>query len=713
MKRFILLAAVVLSFWGCSTFSHSYKLGNQAELNRNWPEAIRLYEAAALDNPREPVYRLALSRAKYTASLGHVLQARRLAAEGKIQEALAEYGRARSYDPSNRFLAEEVRRLTEAPPEEEAAAPEKLELPIKLKAAGEPVTLNFPQETSLRSLFMALGRSTGVNILFDENFRDIPFAITLEETTFEQALSALGTATKNFHRIIDDRTTIIVPDQPMKRIQYEINAIKTYRLSNIRAEEALQPLQQMISSSFKAAKVFADKSLNAIIVRDTPETVALAGRLLSQWDKPRAEVLVDLEIMEVSRVRLRQLGLNFDQNIVGLRYGEPPATSTSSWVNLKDLDFSQAGNFYLSLPLAFFQFLESDADTRIIAQPRLRGVSGEEIKSIVGQKVPIPKTTFAPIAAGGVSQQPITNYDYQDVGIDITLTPQVHRENEITLNLWLKITSLAGTGVADIPIITTREVKNVLRLKDGETNLLAGLLRDEERKSLTGIPGLKSLPLLGRLFSSEETRLEQTDVILMITPTIIRRVPRTPEDNKALWVDIKETAGATGEAQLPEEYLERELAGRLRPVRPEDIRSEAENQIMLSPANFELSRNRGEFRITVNLQSSQSVGSLSLNLSFNSQIIRLKDVTEGPLVKQLGQDVPFLKHVDNAAGACTIGLSSPDLSKGIKAAGNLAVLLFETVSAGETQIAVSGVTANGPGGQVISFTTRNARVVVR
>ncbi len=199
----------------------------------------------------------------------------------------------------------------------------------------------------------------------------------------------------------------------------------------------------------------------------------------------------------------------------------------------------------------------------------------------------------------------------------------------------------------------------------------------------------------------------------MITPTIIRRVPRTPEDGKALWVDIKETAGATGEAQLPEEYLERELAGRLRSPRPEDVRSEAGNQIMLSPANFELSRNRGEFRITVNLQSSQPVGNLSLNLSFNSQIIRLKDVTEGPLVKQLGPDTPFLKYVDNAAGSCTIGLSSSDLSKGIKATGSLAVLLFETVSPGETQIAISGVTANGPGGQVVSFTTRNARVMVR
>ncbi|MGB9004295.1 MAG: secretin N-terminal domain-containing protein [Candidatus Aminicenantales bacterium] len=713
MKRFVLLAAVMLSLWGCATFNRSYKLGNQAELNRNWAEAIRFYEAAALEDPKEPVYRLAMARVKYAASLGYILQGRRLAGEGKIQEALAEYAKARAYDPSNRFLLEEIRRLGETPKQVENQAPEKLELPFKLRAGNEVVTLNFPQETSLRSLFLALGRSAGVNILFDENFRDIPFSINLAEVTFAQALSALCIATKNFYRLIDERSVIIVPDQPMKRIQYEMNAIKTFYLSNIKAEEALQPLQQMISSSFKASKVFADKSLNTITVRDTPETVELAWRLLSQWDKPKAEVLIDLEIMEVSRIRMRQLGLSFDQSIVGLRYGEPPAAGGTSWVNLKDLDFSKAGNFMLTLPLAFLQFLESDADTRIIAQPRLRGLSGEEMKSMVGQKVPIPKTTFAPIAAGGVSQQPITNYDYQDVGIDIKITPQVHLEGEVTLNLELKITSLGGTGVADIPIITTREIKNVLRLRDGETNLLAGLLRDEERKSITGIPGLKSLPLLGRLFSSEDTRLEQTDVILMITPYIIRRVPLTPEDRKALWVDIKEAGAPAGEPQADEQYMERELLSRLRPPRPEEAGHESGNQIVLSPANFELSRNRGEFRITVNIQSAQPVGNLSLNLNFNSQVIKLKDVVEGPLVKQLGENAPFLKNVDNAAGACTIGISSTDLSKGIKAVGNLAVLLFETVNPGETQISIGGVTANGPGGQVVSFTTRNARVVVR
>lgn len=711
MKKIILASFVMLSLWSCATFNQAYKLGNQAELNRNWEEAIRFYEAAVLENPREPVYRMALVRARYAAGLNAVLRARRLAAENKQAEAQAEYEKALAIDPTNRILQAEIRSWKQEPPKREAEVPEALERPVNLKSRAEPVQLNFPAETSLRSLFLALGRSARVNVLFDENFRDVPLAVTLEDATFEQALEALCAATKNFSHVIDERTVIIVPDQPMKRLQYEVNAIKTFYLSNIEAEEALQPLQQMISSTFKAAKVFADKNLNALTVRDTPETVELSARLLRLWDKPKAEVVIDLEIMEVSRVKMRQLGLSFDQNVLGLSYGGDPE-SGSSWFNLQDLDLAQAGNYILSLPLAYFQFLEKDADTRIIAQPRLRGVSGEEIKSLVGQKVPIPRTTFSPIAAGGVSQQPITNFDYQDVGLDIKITPRVHLEDEITLELELKITSLAGTGVADIPIIATREIKNVLRLRDGETNLLAGLLRDEERKSLTGIPGLKSLPLLGRLFSSENTEIEKTDVILMITPMIIRRLPVSDEDRKAVWVDVRESAPA-GRAPMDPETPGGELRNRLRQPRPEESRGEGENQVVLSPANFELPRSRGEFRLTVNVLSGQPLGSLSLTLAFNTGVVRLKDVAEGPAVRQAGESAPFLKNIDNAAGTCTLGFSSPDLAEGSRLSGSLAVLLFEIVSEGETAVSVTGVTANGPDGRSVVFTSRNSRIAVR
>jgi general secretion pathway protein D len=717
MKKRALAIIIMLSFWGCVTFSPSYKLGTQAEMNKKWEEAIAYYEKASLDNPKEPVYRLALQRAKIGASLSHLQEARRLAALGKKEEAKAEYVKALSYNPRDTMIALEAKAVTAEAPKEPELRKEKIEFPIKLKAREENLQLKFPVETSLRSIFLALGRTSGINIIFDENFRDVPFSTDLTNTNFEQALKSLCLTSKNFYRIIDEKTVVIVPDQPLKRMQYEVNCIKTFYLSNISAQELLGSLSQMLRTQMKAPSIIFDKNLNSITIRDTPQAVELADKLIRIWDKPKGEVMIDLEIMEVSRIKLRQLGLSFDQNIMGLRYGGTTSgTETStSWYNLKNLGLSKAENYSISLPVAFVQFLESDADTKIIAQPRLRGLADEEINHKVGQKIPIPRTTFSPFAAGGVSQQPITNFEQQDVGIEIKITPKVHQEKDITLALEIKVTSLGGTGYADIPIINNREIKNTIRLKDGETNLIAGLLRDEERRSLKGIPGLKDIPLLGRIFSAEDTTLEQTDVIMMITPYIIRSIPLNPDDSKPVWVDVESvTSERGGQGIFEEEVLNRELDAEeaQRELRRRRQQETALNQVFLSPGSFDVPVNR-EFRIAVNVRSDQDLGSLSLVLNYNPKQMTLKDVSEGGLVRQLGDKVPFLKNIDNNGGVCTIGFSSPQIGRGAKGGGTLATLLFESKGSGESVLNVTSCSATGALGQAVSFQTSGSRIVIR
>jgi len=718
MKKILATTMLIALLGSCATFSPWYNQGNRAEMNKNWDEAIALYEKAALFHPNEPVYRLALARVKQAAGLSKLQEARRLARQGKKEEALAAYDQALSYDPLNGLILAERNTLAGVPAVEDKAPLEKIEPPIKLKVKEEKLVLNFPGEAGLRSLFLTLARTAGVNILFDETFRDIPFTISLSEVGFEQALTALCAATKNFYRIIDERTLIVVPDVPMKRLQYELTAIRTFRLSNIRAEEILQMLQQMLSPQFKAVKVLADKNLNIITVRDTPATISLAARLIRLWDRPRPEVIVDMELMEVSRSRLRQLGISLDQNGVGLRYGAPASTSddstdSTSWVNLDDLSLGQAGSYFANLPVAYLEFLQTDSDTKIIAQPRLRGVSDESIETMVGQRVPIPQTTFTPIAAGGVNQQPVTSFDYKDIGINVKVKPRVHAEGDITLEMDLEITSLGGTGYANIPIISTRKVKNIIRLKDGETNLLAGLLRDEERKSLTGIPGLMSLPLIGRLFAHEVTNLEQTDVILTVTPYVIRKSPSSAEDAKPIWVDVDQAASTSGGGGAVDYELDEPLSSARRQT-PTAERPEAAgpSQIVFSPSNFELPKGR-DFQITVNARGSQPVGNFSATVTFNPQIMRLKDAEPGVLLKSGEGSIPFFKNIDNASGTCTLGFTSPDMMKGLSGSGPLAILLFEAVGAGEGTVTALSVAANAPGGKPVPFEVRQSRVVVR
>jgi general secretion pathway protein D len=718
MKKIVFLTLITSIFWACAALSPQYRLGTQAEMNKKWEEAVQYYEKASLENPREPVYRLALERAKIYAGLYHLQEARKLVLQGKKEEAKAEYAKALFYNPRDSAIVREAQEAATETAKEAEPKKEKIEFPIKLKTKEESLTLKFPVETSLRSIFLALGKSAGISLVFDEQFRDIPFAPELVNMTFEQALRSLCLASKNFSRIIDERTVIIVPDNPMKRMQYEVNCIKTFYVSNASAQELLGSLSQMLRSTTKPPIIIFDKNLNSVTVRDTPQVVELAEKLIRAWDKPKAEVLIDLEIMEVSKLRLRQLGISLDTNVVGLSYSGTQAASTESastgWFNLKNVDLSKAENFSISLPVSFLQFLETDTDTKVIAQPRLRGVSDEEMRHLVGQKIPIPRTTFTPFAAGGVSQQPIMNFEQQDVGIEVKLKPTVHHEKEVTLTLELKVTSIGGKGYADIPIINTREVKNVLRLKNGETNLIAGLLRDEERKTLKGIPGLKDIPVLGRLFGAEDTTLEQTDVILTIRPYIIRSIPVTSEDSRPLWVDVESESTGGVQVAFEEDILGRELDIREaeRALQMRRLQEQAANQISLSPANFKLPAKR-EFRLAVNLRSEQEIGNLSLALSYNSKVVNLKDVVEGGLMRQLGEKVPFLKNIDNASGMCTIGFSSPQVGKGLKGEGTLATLLFESIGQGESLISLANVSATSSSGQAVGLETTQSRIIVR
>jgi general secretion pathway protein D len=710
MKKYALILVLSMVAAACATLSYDYRLGAQAEMNQQFETAIKHYQKAALDNPDESVYRLALLRARASASFYYLHLARSLVAQGKKQEAEADYKKCLFFDPFNRMAIDELKALTAPPPKAEKAAPEKLEGPVRLKGTGEPLNLSFRTEVSLRSIFQTLGRVAGVNFLYDDTFRDTNLAIDLTGKDLQQAVSFLCVASKNFPRTIDEKTVIIVPDNVQKRMQYELNAIKTFYLSNIDASDVQMRLTQMVKTMYKVPSIQVDKNLNSVTIRDTPQAVALAEKLLRSWDKPKGEVLVDVEIMEVNRMRLKKLGVDLSQGILGIRFNPAGGTMTEDgWFNLEGLDLSDLGNYQVTAPSAIVQFLGGDSDTKIIAQPKIRGVAGEKMEYIVGQKVPIVNSQFAAIAAGGLQTQPIVNYNLQDIGITIKMTPRIHLEREVTLEIELTISSIAGEGVAGIPIIANREVKNTVRLKDGETSFLAGLLRDEERKSTGGVVGLKDLPLIGSLFSSTQTTIEQTDVILTITPHIIRSLQLTEEDTKPLWVDPDNLSGVTGAGGAGAGLETREEAALAEEAAagPED---NAANAVYLSPASFEAPRDR-EFRINVELSSEKEIGNMSLVLTFDPQVLKLKDVLEGGGLRQMGEKVPFLKNI--GGGTCTIGFSSPPSSRGFKGRAVLAVLVFTSVNPGETTVAITNASAGSPMGQTVVLQTGEASVFIR
>lgn len=703
------LALLLVYALACVSLSPVYRQGNQAEINKDYDEAIKYYEQALIQNPKEKVYRLALFRARAAAAVESVAKARQLLSEGKKEEALNAYKKALSYDPNNRLILEEYRKVAGLkPPVEEKSKEIVIEQPVKLKAPPEKLKLRFT-DASLKAVFQALGRFTGINFLFDEQFRDLPVSIDLTDMTLEQGLNSLCLVGRAFYRIIDEKTVIIVPDNPQKRNQYEINAIKTIYLSNLNAQDVQNSLVAILRTQYKAPTIIVDKNRNSITIRDNPRIVALAEKMLRSWDKPKGEVVIDLEIMEVSRQKLQTLGTQFGQSYAGIRYSGAELPE-SGWLPLEGIDFSLAGNYQITLPSVLLQFLETDTDTKIIAQPRLRGVDSEQINYLVGQKVPIPQTTFSPIAAGGVSQQPIVSYTYQDVGIEVNIKPRLHQEKEVSLELEIKITSIGGKGIADIPIISTREVKNIIRLKDGETNLLAGLLRDEERKSLKGIAGLKNLPILGSLFSSTDRTVEQTDVILTITPHIIRTMPLTDEDGKTLWIDNEAMAFSTAQAFMPEEVVVGEEE-----ISPEAIAEAASGSgmstISFIPGRAEVSV-KDTFNVTLELNSPVDINSLSLSLSYDSKLLRLREIQKGNLVTQLGGQSSFLQNISPGGGVAVVGFSSASPATGVRS-GQLATLVFETLAAGATRVVIASVQALGIQGRPVSLAGGELVIIIR
>jgi len=714
MKRTALIVILAFAAVACQTLSLDYRQGVKAEMNQNYEQAVAQYQKAALEHPNEPTYRLALVRARSAASLFFLHSARTLVAQNKRKEAEINYKKCLFFDPQNYRAAAELQAIMN-PVEKKAKNGEKLEGPVQLKGSGEALDLSFRNEVSLRSIFQTIGRMTGVNFLYDDTFRDANLAIDLTGKDLQQAVNFLCVASKNFSRVIDEKTVIIVPDNVQKRMQYELNAIKTFYLSNIDASDVQMRLTQMVKTMYKVPAIQVDKGLNSVTIRDTPQAVALAEKLLRAWDKAKGEVIIDIEIMEVSRLREKNLGIDLSSGLLGIQLSPPDGVNEDGYFRVNGLDFGDLANYQVTVPTAIASILAADSDTKIIAQPKIRGLGGEKMEYIVGQKVPIVNSQFAAIAAGGLQTQPIVNYNLQDIGITIKMTPRIHLEKEVTLEIELTVSSIAGEGTAGIPIIANREIKNVVRLKDGETNLLAGLLRDEERMSGGGITGLKDLPILGYLFSAKKKVIDQTDVILTITPHIIREIDISEDDAKALWVDPDSLssvtgggAGAAGAAGGAVSARQEAAMGGEEPAdQPEDTGA---SSVFLSPASFEAPRQR-EFRMNVELSSDQEIGNLSLVLTFDPRILNLKDVLEGGGLRQLGEKVPFLKNI--SGGTCTIGFSSPPGGRGFKGRGVLAVLVFTSVGSGQASLGFTSATAGGPMGQAIVLQTGEASVNIR
>ena len=555
-----LLATLLLAVWlaGCATGAR--ERARSAEQAENFDLAVVEYTRALQARPGDRNLLRDLQRAELRAAQWHFTRGRRYVSLGSYDEALLEFQIAVELNPGSGDFEDalrDTRRAVQTKLVAREAGQTELEALIERTRTLPPTGLELPEgalpedlifrEASTRVVFSALGQFADVSIIFDPAFVDDTISIDLRGASLTDALTAVAGSTRNFYRVTAPQMVTVIPDTPAKRREYEEEVVQTFYLSNADLAETIDLLRLVIDLR-RLAPITATR---AITVKDTPERLAAAAKLIAAIDKARPEVVIDLELLEVDRRRLQEYGLQFASpgslgidGFVGI--------DESAGLSLADLDdLTGADVFVANLPGLFYRLLKSDTDTRTLANPHLRTSDGQLARASFGEDVPVPSTTFAPIAAGGIQTQPITSFEYRPVGVNIDITPYTHHDGDVSLELSIEISNVTGTGFGGLPVFGSRSINTTIRLRDGETNILAGLIRDDERVVLDGIPGLSDLPIVGRLFARNRRETTETDIIITLTPHIIRVLDLKEEDLRPFRVGRDTGAGLDFAAPLP------------------------------------------------------------------------------------------------------------------------------------------------------------------
>ena len=835
----IVVAMAIVVLAGCAV-NRAYSRGQRAAHAQQWDEAVEYYRQALQGSPDRPEYKIALERAMQEAAGVHLARARALESAGQPDEALREYRKASELDPSNRSIASrageldrELRERLEAsrprPPIEamREQARKNSQEPALNPTSKEPLNLRF-SNTSLRDLLNFVGSSTGINVTYDRDFQDRSVTVQLEGVTLEQALQQVMLSNQIFYKVLNARTIIIATDNTAKRQQYEEQVIKTFFISHADATELAQLVNTVILAPQMAIqpRIAANKTANTITVRASAPVAEIIEQVIKINDKPRAEVIIDVQILEVSRERAKRFGLNLTDYALGGIFSPeqapgggggggaagaagaaPPAGGATAPSNVGSPSVFNANtistgvsaaDFYLAVPAAILRFLESDSQTKTVAKPQLRGTEGQKVTLNLGEEVPVPSTTFTALGQGGAAANPLVSFTYRPIGVIVEMTPRVTYEGEIILDLVLENSARGqDSNIAGqtLPAFASRKVTTRLRLRDGESNLLAGLLREDERRSLRGFPGLLRLPILQQLFADNDTNIRQTDIVMLLTPRIVRSHQLTAKDLSSIYIGTQANMaiggpppifgggvsgsdnvapppaavsapspqqvpagtpvpGAVGAPRIPPGSspipgmttsifgpapvppvpapsgitsfppLEPQAAP-VAPAVPEPppaattqspaaaARSgnpliaatpPAPAMVLVSPPTTDLRTGGGPYLVPVSISGASRLSTVSLSITFNPAVLRVRTVQEGSLMRQGGAQATFTQKVDAAGGRVDIAIVRGGDVLGVSGTGMVAAIMFDAVAPGTSPLAVSGVgTLAGAGAAPLQF----------
>lgn len=777
-KRAALMLALTLLATGCAT-GRAVRQGQQAANRGDWDAAVAYYREVLAKDPGRIDVRIALQRATSAASAEHMTRARELEAQEQWSAAAAEYRLAADLDPTNVFAAAKAasieRKLREdiealRPPSRMETlrdqARQVSQVPV-LADPRAPINLRF-NNTAVREILTSIGAFAGINVSFVEappitQQLVRPYSIDLQGETLESALQQVLNNNQLTFKVLNPRGILVYGSDQNGRTAHEDVFVQVFYLSHVEATEIQQLLTQLIAQvPGVRPQVVLNKNTNALTVRATMSVLEIFEKLIKANDKPKAEVLIDVEILEVDSQRVKQLGLNLNQYALGFTMSPevappntsgtfPPATPPPFNLNTISQGVSTA-DFYATVPTALIRLLESDSNTKLLARPQLRGQERAALTLRLGDEIPIPTTTFAAQATGGIANQPVTSFTYRPIGVNLSITPRVSFDGEIILEITVE-SSRVGPNVdvagQSLPSFGSRIATTTLRMRDGESNLLAGLIKEEDRSVVRGMPGLNRIPFIRSIFGGSDTTVGSSDIVMIITPRILRSQELTAADLAPMYVGTGSNFGASSQPAL---ITAESLAGRAttpappagatpappagaatqmppavpqpapvtppatppasnravgivpiqgnNPPAPTPPAPTTPARILVTPPGADWQMGGQPYTVPLTVTNASQMSSLTLTVTYNPAVIRATVVNEGNVMRADGATTTFVPKIDPSTGRIDLAVTRPGDKVGATGAGLLASIVFEAIGPGQSQIALAGVGMNAAGQQV-------------
>jgi general secretion pathway protein D len=714
--------------------------GTEQESLEHFDQAYQLYKQAFDLKPKDVQFRAAYERLKYKAAAQHVHTGQLLREAGKLAEALAEFESAMRIDPSNFMAVQEARRTKELIDQASNPdlQPKMTGLSERLRSAGspvelapisnQPITLRMSEDSKV--VYETIGKLAGINVLFDPDYTSRRVRIDLNSVSLGEALEIVSMQSKTFWRPVTSNTIYVAADTTAKRKEIEQQVLRTFYLSNLSSTTELQDVTNTLRTVLELQRLQQLPSQNAIVVRGTPDQVALAEKLINDLDKARPEVMVEVAVMQVSRDKLRMLGIQWpfrsDANptisfqspssstsSTTLSNGTQSATgtNTTSTGNLTLNDFANldARNFAVSIPPASIAFLLNDSNTKVIQNPQIRALDGQKATLKIGQRIPVATGSFQSGIGGGVGINPLVNtqFQYIDVGVNVDVTPHVFQNRDVDMKVMLEISAVDRfdlIGGIRQPVIGQRKVEHEIRLKEGEVNLIGGMLEDSETKSMNGLPWLSQIPVLRYLFGQSTTERINNEIVFVLVPHVVRGTDVLDQNLRILDVGTQNQIGLRRATTLQGGGARPQGAPPAQPpvqpapapANPSSTQSPStqsptsSNAPVLSfdPPTIAAATNQ-TFSVNVTLVGGQNIFSVPAQISYDPKLMQLVSVSNGGALSQDGQSVALVHRENQEAGTVQVTATRPPGSTGVAVNGSVFTLTFQAKAPGQGTLSIN------------------------